>query len=208
MPPLTANALKTLLSIPLFCVSIASQALTITPVVAGSSNGSQTAINGSNPSFTLDYTWSVSGGEDATLFTTFSTEAAFNITLLDYTGGTGNQRSGFILLEGTPDSGTPLAVSETVCTGAGFGLGSGTSNNGSCDFISGTNATAILPGELLASNLVAGTYTIAFFEGNASPQSGTVRFGITAVPLPAAAWLFGSALLGVGMIRRRRTATA
>jgi len=42
---------------------------------------------------------------------------------------------------------------------------------------------------------------------NSAGSFGDIAEGdISAVPLPAAAWLFGSALLGLGVIKRRKTA--
>jgi hypothetical protein len=35
---------------------------------------------------------------------------------------------------------------------------------------------------------------------------GTTTFTVAPIPLPAAAWLFGSALLGLGILKKRRTA--
>jgi len=56
------------------------------------------------------------------------------------------------------------------------------------------------------SGFIATTPTSLFFNslGNSAPIS-TADFGFQAVPVPAAAWLFGSGLLGLfGMARRKR----
>jgi len=58
------------------------------------------------------------------------------------------------------------------------------------------------PGETLYNFLAPGTYTFgADFDGN--PNQGVFIFKVRAVPAPAAAVLFGSALLGVAIVRRR-----
>ena len=44
----------------------------------------------------------------------------------------------------------------------------------------------------------------AYFEGTMGPSVVTVEYTFSPVPIPAAAWLFGSALLGLGAIKRRR----
>jgi hypothetical protein len=49
-----------------------------------------------------------------------------------------------------------------------------------------------------------GTYSLKIYGDDGAAYSGT----ISAVPLPAAAWLFGSALLGLGAMRRKQKAAA
>ena len=65
------------------------------------------------------------------------------------------------------------------------------------------------PGDTLVNSLAAGSYRLWFFEGNGSPQQGQIEFLVrevltAPVPLPGAALLFGSALLGAGALRLRR----
>jgi hypothetical protein len=48
--------------------------------------------------------------------------------------------------------------------------------------------------------LLPGAYTLKIYGDDGAAYSGT----ISAVPLPAAAWLFGSALLGLGALRRKQ----
>jgi hypothetical protein len=50
--------------------------------------------------------------------------------------------------------------------------------------------------------LLPGAYTLKIYGDDGAAYSGT----ISAVPLPAAAWLFGSALLGLGALRRKQKA--
>ena len=52
--------------------------------------------------------------------------------------------------------------------------------------------------------LMPGTYYLKISGDDGAAYSGT----ISAVPLPAAAWLFGSALLGLGALRRKQKANA
>lgn len=63
----------------------------------------------------------------------------------------------------------------------------------------------------IASNATLGTYGIdAYLVGNEAPGMGdsrwidTVSFNIQVVPIPAAVWLFGSGLIGLIAIARRR----
>jgi len=70
------------------------------------------------------------------------------------------------------------------------------------------NTTYIVEIDLatVPSGFIATTPTSLFFNslGNSAPVS-TADFGFQAVPVPAAAWLFGSGLLGLfGMARRER----
>lgn len=52
------------------------------------------------------------------------------------------------------------------------------------------------------SLLLPGAYSLKIYGDDGAAYSGT----ISAVPLPAAAWLFGSALLGLGALRRKQKA--
>lgn len=69
------------------------------------------------------------------------------------------------------------------------------------------NNIVVGSGSLIAmsfSGLSAGTYFLDIFGDSGLGYSGSV----SAVPLPAAAWLFGSALLGMGVLRRRKQGAA
>lgn len=71
----------------------------------------------------------------------------------------------------------------------------------------GSVLTGDATGLFLAGPLAAGDYTIYIREtelGSLGPNSYEVS--VNAVPLPAAAWLFGSALLGLVTVSRRRAA--
>lgn len=52
------------------------------------------------------------------------------------------------------------------------------------------------------ADLLAGLWYVNI-HSSTSP-AGEIRGQVSVVPLPAAAWLFGSALLGLGIIRRRQ----
>lgn len=54
--------------------------------------------------------------------------------------------------------------------------------------------------------LSTGTYYLEYAFANGDPLAYGVTTQISAVPLPAAAWLFGSALLGLGALRRKQKA--
>lgn len=51
-----------------------------------------------------------------------------------------------------------------------------------------------------------GQYVLKMATNMLAPSSSTST--VSAVPLPAAAWLFGSALLGLGVLRRRKQISA
>ncbi|BDZ74626.1 hypothetical protein GCM10025856_23450 [Methylophaga marina] len=68
----------------------------------------------------------------------------------------------------------------------------------------GSEIFAIAPDFTTILNLVSGIYTVSF---DVLPTTGNMSFGVSAVPVPAALFLFAPALLGfLGM--RRKTAVA
>lgn len=107
------------------------------------------------------------------------------------------------LIDTDPDS-DPLAswtVSYEIWTdgtaGAGYSLGS------LVDSFSFTDATFSLNSPSswhLTSIALAGEYVLRMSTDGANSTTSQ----ISAVPLPAAAWLFGSALLGFGAMRRKQ----
>ncbi len=60
-------------------------------------------------------------------------------------------------------------------------------------------------GDLLAQQNIAalGSWVLG---SSVSPQAGEITTAWSVVPIPAAVWLFGSALAGLGWLRRRQTA--
>ena len=89
-----------------------------------------------------------------------------------------------------------------------------TTQNGACDTASNPIAALRTTCNLIRPNTVgtsvslgvleAGDYLIGIYEGNNNPSTNEVTLQLTAVPLPAAVWLFGSALMGLGVVARRR----
>jgi hypothetical protein len=86
--------------------------------------------------------------------------------------------------------------------------------DGSMSLLGGANATYTLSGSQLFASLgseaflsVAQAFQSGMYYLKISGDAGTVYSGsVSAVPLPAAAWLFGSALLGLGAMRRKQKA--
>ena len=58
--------------------------------------------------------------------------------------------------------------------------------------------------EALEAELLSGLWYVNLYTSNFG--GGEIRGQINAVPVPAAVWLFGSALAGLGWFRRRQTA--
>lgn len=86
-------------------------------------------------------------------------------------------------------------------------------NSGVVDIFASTDALAEIPLQLLATGtgtvFDSGTFTFTLADGQTNLISGFVdSFGsASAVPVPAAVWLFGSGLLGlVGVARRKQAA--
>jgi hypothetical protein len=114
-------------------------------------------------------------------------------TFLDATGGT------TIAGSGTPSSG--LSFGNAGLSGAAVG-----SSLSFYNILGNTSATGTFDG--IAKNSVLTTqYSNGFFFLNAN---GDLTYNVTSagapVPLPAAVWLFGSGLLGLAGIGRRRAA--
>jgi hypothetical protein len=58
---------------------------------------------------------------------------------------------------------------------------------------------------MLAASLAGTQYVLKMASSGLGAGEGSTS-QISAVPLPAAAWLFGSALLGLGALRRKQKA--
>ncbi len=107
------------------------------------------------------------------------------------------------LIDTTPDL-DPLpswtvtySIHKDSISGAGYGLGALVD---SFSFTDGT-FSASSPSPWHFTNLaLAGEYVLTISTNGASSSTSE----ISAVPLPAAAWLFGSALMGFGALRRKQ----
>lgn len=76
--------------------------------------------------------------------------------------------------------------------------------SGSSDFILGLNVGGVWLADSSVTSVGANSYTVAFSNGGTVLEVD-VQVVSTVVPVPAAAWLFGSGLLGLAGIARRRT---
>ncbi len=106
----------------------------------------------------------------------------------------------------TPSTTNPTAVDGYALLGAPV---SSTPINGVIptnvgeDLFPSLVASSSLIGSNLSSSLGAGDYTVWLRESR-TIDVFTLNFKVTPVPAPAAFWLMGSALLGVGGLMRRR----
>jgi hypothetical protein len=89
---------------------------------------------------------------------------------------------------------------------AAFQVYAGLNANSTSPMPGGEILTGSVTGLALVGPLAAGDYTIYIRESNGT---GTNPYSVTvnAVPLPAAVWLFGSALMGLTVVARRRKNT-
>lgn len=157
--------------------------------------GTFTAVQDFNE---IDASFTTSSGDASGSFR-FEVDTAFNLVLRAYSeaGSSGyGLRSATALTGGTvgagilPDAGSSLNCSQAAGSGA------------TCDRF-GSNAGST-PVTTLFTNLAAGIYEFAFWEGNNDPTATNFTLAVTAVPVPAAGVLFGSALLGAAALRRRK----
>lgn len=138
--------------------------------------------------------------------------SAATLTLGNYIGGSvvtasGSTVSGTAtgaptLFFGLPISSWSLTVSETA--NVDFSLSGSTSFLG---FVAGLGSSPVLfNSSTFSALLTAGTYLLAILP-SAANQAYDITIstaGATAVPVPAAVWLFGSAFLGMmGLVRRK-----
>jgi hypothetical protein len=147
---------------------------------------------------------SVSGGHYN--YMSFTTSEQLTLDLLDFAGGQNDIPAGprsFDILLSTIDAGTPTGTRDGL-TGytsiATFDVANGFANSG-----------ANLSIDLSSVTLGIGTYHMVF--ASSSPSDivtqttqlfmDDITLSAQAVPVPAAAWLFGSALAGLGWMRRR-----
>ena len=154
-----------------------------------------------SPTASIDIVWATAesgDARDAYGYQEFTTTRAFSIRLMNFLAfptPSGDYRSAYSIRKMPGNSYVPG-------TGDFLNCGDGV---GSCDLVSNNgNPSYAQPGDILAANLSAGTYRFWFYEGNASPGEGLMSVQISEVPLPGAALLFGTALIGAGAVRARR----
>lgn len=174
-----SNQLKVLLGGAILAASVGAQADTYNPsdmVLTLSNNGPQ-----------INYFTSAAGLDSLNLYGSVAGDG-FDRWKIDLT------TSGNFVVNGTTGQDTTLPYA--VLTGA-------TLRDSAFNALTSVSASALggLSGlSLISGNLIAGTYYLDIFGDAGLGYSGS----ISAVPLPAAAWLFGSALLGMGALRRKQ----
>ena len=98
----------------------------------------------------------------------------------------------------------PLGVGDVTQTIITYNRDAGVEDTGRTQTVTGT-----LPAFLFISDLSSDPVPISSIDYGTASTAGTWTGNIAAVPLPAAAWLFGSGLLGLaGIARRKKTAPA
>lgn len=132
---------------------------------------------------------------------TFTTSGLVNIVLAAFPDtGSGSQAQ--LSLGGTSVApGPDVPLSANLGNNANFNSCVLGVTGGNCYRIGGSGVGT---GTTLYQNLAAGTYTFSFGEGSGGPNSGILELRVSAVPVPAAGVLFGSALLGAAFARRRK----
>ena len=111
----------------------------------------------------------------------------------------------------------PLGTGATVIPGTLTAAGNCNGGGAACAYNTTMgSSSSISTATLLLSNLAPGDYTIflgGYFGATAGPNEAAKHVAYTAsiaaapvsaVPIPAAAWLFASALTGLGVIGRRK----
>jgi hypothetical protein len=108
-------------------------------------------------------------------------------------------------LAGSGGAATAYETTYTVLNASATGLSLWALNSGTMyDFVANGILMNAIPGNsaqwTVSSWLTAGSYLLRL----EAPVGSTYAGSVSAVPLPAAAWLFGSALLGLGALRRKQ----
>lgn len=131
-------------------------------------------------------------------FTLAANQQLDSIVLNSYTGPAGGNGSFFAVQSGsginTGNAGAHLG-NELIGQAVGIQQGDDVLDD------MGTPRFGSSPG--FTGALGPGTYTF-WIQETAGPLAYSLDFQVSEVPLPAAAWLFGSALLGLGALKRRR----
>ncbi len=153
-------------------------------------------------------TWVYSSSATATMDVYFSSAALFDVSSVDlamlFVGDAGHS-GGVTLLGGTLDG---LFSAFSLPAGAGYtGFNSSTTpappGGTSTDY--GIFASSLDLAGIFGSGTFSGV-RLDISNASAAPSMlGTTSAGVAVVPVPAAVWLFGSGLIGlVGIARRRR----
>jgi len=155
----------------------------------------QAALGGTIDSFTI---LAVAGGTDV-----------YNYSEFLYVSDGG----GLVFAADTATSTTNSAAANKIFNVEGFlaNANAGLNGEGSLgDFDSNANVADLLESgvsSVVLNTQTTGGSTNAVILGAAPGFTSSIvgsDFQVTAVPVPAAAWLFGSALLGLGVVRRKR----
>jgi len=138
--------------------------------------------------FTLDISsLGLSGGPGNGPFADETTAPVFQFTLFDNPTGASGVGTGLSSLDQETLAGSASALNTLDWTNGVFALDASGSTNGNV---------------LLQIDLLEGGYAVMDnIKITASDEAGG---GLAPVPLPAAAWLFGSALIGAGIVGRRK----
>ncbi|EAQ03229.1 isopropylmalate isomerase large subunit [Pseudooceanicola batsensis HTCC2597] len=158
---------------------------------------------------TVDFSFDPGSNTPFTATAMFTSDTAFSLSLTAYdANGNNNDVSGYTLdlLDGVGDFVSRWTTDTTNC---GSSVSPVSDGSGFCNLVAATGATggqaagAAKPGATLFANLAAGQYRLGFYDSS-TPDEGTITFTYSAVPLPAGAALFLSALGGLGLLRRRK----
>ena len=152
----------------------------------------------------FDFSWNNTPYETDNSIT-FSANQSFTLTLNSYDDATNesnntSQVTGFFLYNVTESQ---LLTSDYSFCPDKFITGV-TGCNLITESAGTTSFSASKPGDVLFTNLIAGDqYQLGIFD-SASPEAGSASIGISAVPLPAAAWMFLTAIAGFGFLANRK----
>lgn len=152
--------------------------------------------------FSIDLNGTV--GNTTDFLETFTVAEAFSLKFSaapGVSGGSGSALRAGLRQGDATSPGASLLASGFTARGCG---NVNTISGGNCFNIrTGSQGANLNPGEVLFGVLAAGTYSFGLnFDGN--PTVGTLEFQISSIPVPAAGVLFGSALLGAAVVRRRK----
>ncbi|MEM7570004.1 MAG: hypothetical protein AAF337_09430 [Pseudomonadota bacterium] len=193
------NVLKLIgLAATLFCLSSNAGAVSVPPggpvnLNVGDVLELDFADTSGTPLFPAEYVWE------------FTPTSSFDLVLRTYlpTASADSSEDGTIAQLRTASGAVQTSAASANCDSR-FPTG----GNGDCFIMRPTNSSSggNQPGTVLFEDLIVGTtYFLEIDDINDSPSFGLIQ--IAAVPLPAAGMLFGSALLGAAVLRRKSIRT-